>query len=275
MTGAALGWRPLRWIGVRSYGIYLWHYPVIVLTTPANSTEYLPRAAGQIAASIGIAALSWKFVEEPVRHGAIARAWRRVRTRQFANLGASRLAAATGAAGVLVVACAGLGGVVAGARPARPRPARRRSAAGAGALSTSTNSVSHASAASTSGRARARHLARSRGPLQPAQLRTSCTSVAHIGDSTSDGLVSPDYLPDRSQRIQARYEDVGVQTVYTDITGARSVVEVLPGTTNGYEAAKHLIRDSFPAAGCSRSVPTTRLTSRLGPTSACQPGSAR
>ena len=30
--GRILGIRPVRWIGVRSYGIYLWHYPIIVLT---------------------------------------------------------------------------------------------------------------------------------------------------------------------------------------------------------------------------------------------------
>ena len=34
--------------------------------------------------------------------------------------------------------------------------------------------------------------------------RTSCTSVVHIGDSTSDGLFSNDYLPDKRQQIPAQ-----------------------------------------------------------------------
>ncbi len=42
LVGLILAWRPLRWIGVRSYGIYLWHYPVIVLTTPANAGRTCP-----------------------------------------------------------------------------------------------------------------------------------------------------------------------------------------------------------------------------------------
>jgi peptidoglycan/LPS O-acetylase OafA/YrhL len=46
LIGRALGWAPLRWLGVRSYGIYLWHYPIIVLTTPANGGESLPPRRG-------------------------------------------------------------------------------------------------------------------------------------------------------------------------------------------------------------------------------------
>src|SRR5215831_8803880 len=71
--GVVLGWRPLRWVGVRSYGIYLWHYPIIVLTTPADGRESVVREVLQVAAAIGVAALSWRFVEEPIRHGAIGR----------------------------------------------------------------------------------------------------------------------------------------------------------------------------------------------------------
>ncbi len=75
--------------------------------------------------------------------------------------------------------------------------------------------------------------------------RTSCRSVPHIGDSTSEGLVSADYLPNPAKRMPERYEDAGVQTVRTDISGARSVVEVLPGQVNGYDAARAMVAAGF------------------------------
>ncbi len=73
--GRVLGWSPLRWLGVRSYGIYLWHFPIIVLTTPAGTADSLARGSVQVAASVVLAALSWRYIEEPIRHGAIGR-WR-------------------------------------------------------------------------------------------------------------------------------------------------------------------------------------------------------
>ncbi len=261
LTGRLLGWGPLRWIGVRSYGIYLWHYPVIVLTTPANSTENLVRAAAQTAVSIILAALSWRYIEEPIRHGALARAWARARLGGRGDMGrsstgrgaagsirgaagrrarpgaAGTVAAATGSVAVLAVACAGLAGFVpvpataspsslaaGSALPAAPSPAP---ASTQGAQSAGANSDSDQSAGTGN----------KPSPAGAGGLRTSCRSVAHIGDSTSEGMVSPDYLPNPAQRLTAQYQDVGVQQVRTNIVGANSVVETLPGDVNGYKAA--------------------------------------
>jgi peptidoglycan/LPS O-acetylase OafA/YrhL/lysophospholipase L1-like esterase len=275
-TGRALGWAPLRWLGIRSYGIYLWHYPVIVLTSPANSTENLARAALQTAATIAIAALSWRYVEEPIRHGALGRLWASVRSpspasprtqqtqRTQSTQGAQRapltrtaraagLAAATGTAGVLVVACAGLSGAV----PATGNASTASLAAGS-TLPSPPGSAGHPSAdsspaASTSQKhSTTRNLSTSQSPsgTQPGApgLRTSCRAVVHIGDSTSEGMISPSYLPNPAQRLAAQYEDVGVQTVRTDIVGARSVVETLPGTVNGYDAARTIVSGGY--RGC-------------------------
>ncbi len=261
LTAKALGWRPLRWLGVRSYGIYLWHFPVIVLTTPANSTEDLPRAAAQVAASIAIAALSWRYIEEPIRHGAIGRAWQQVRSRRLPSMPVASIAAAGAAVGVVVVASVGLAGAISAPAGASSGTALALGATSGGGTSSVTQvkesdptggqeKGTPAAATTPAGAATSQRIGS--GGLLPVSLRdrprplmTSCQSVVHIGDSTSEGLVSPDYLPNWRQRIPAQYEDVGVHTVYTNITGARSVVEVLPGTTNAYDAAKSLVAQGF------------------------------
>ncbi|WP_020060447.1 acyltransferase family protein [Bacillus sp. 123MFChir2] len=68
-----LRFRPLRWIGVRSYGIYLWHYPIITLTNPQGSAgEFqLTRAIFQFFLILFMAQISWKFIENPIRKGAL------------------------------------------------------------------------------------------------------------------------------------------------------------------------------------------------------------
>ncbi|EOP53834.1 hypothetical protein IKQ_02674 [Bacillus cereus VDM053] len=76
-----LRFKPLRWIGVRSYGIYLWHYPILTLTTPkGNAGDFsLIRAILQFLLIIMIAQISWKYIEKPIRQGAL-------RNIQFKNL---------------------------------------------------------------------------------------------------------------------------------------------------------------------------------------------
>lgn len=70
-----LSLRPLVWLGQRSYGIYLWHYPLLLLMNPRNFTGEVPWFAFLIqgAVIVAVAAFSYRFVEDPIRHGAIGR----------------------------------------------------------------------------------------------------------------------------------------------------------------------------------------------------------
>jgi peptidoglycan/LPS O-acetylase OafA/YrhL len=71
LLGKCLSFKPLRWIGERSYGIYLWHYPIIILTAPIVNTDGINfwRVIFQITATLVISAVSYRFVEFPIRNG--------------------------------------------------------------------------------------------------------------------------------------------------------------------------------------------------------------
>jgi len=79
MLSRILGCKPLRWLGVRSYGIYLWHYPIIILTNPTIETGALNigRAVLQVALTVIMADISWKYIEEPIRRGGLRKLWKR------------------------------------------------------------------------------------------------------------------------------------------------------------------------------------------------------
>lgn len=105
--------RPLRWIGVRSYGIYLYHFPILLLTWP-DMTKSVPLLLLQVAATLVIADLSYRLVELPVRRGALGRI--------YASLTEHRAGWRQGfAAGFVVTAVVmagtGLGFAAAAARP--------------------------------------------------------------------------------------------------------------------------------------------------------------
>jgi peptidoglycan/LPS O-acetylase OafA/YrhL len=76
-----LGSAPMRWLGVRSYGIYLWHWPVFMVTRPELDVPFggLPLLALRLTLTIVLADLSYRFVETPIRRGALGRAWRMLR----------------------------------------------------------------------------------------------------------------------------------------------------------------------------------------------------
>jgi len=73
--GEALGVQPLRWLGERSYGIYLWHWPVIELMRPGVDISWTGPGVvvAQAAIVLTAAELSYRYVEQPIRTGSLQR----------------------------------------------------------------------------------------------------------------------------------------------------------------------------------------------------------
>ena len=78
----ALGWAPLQWIGQRSYSIYLWHWPIFMVTRPELDLPFTgwPVFVLRMGLTFGAAEVSYRYVEQPLRKGAVGDWWRGIRT---------------------------------------------------------------------------------------------------------------------------------------------------------------------------------------------------
>ena len=70
MLNKILGHNALKWIGDRSYSIYLWHYPIIILISGGKKSAWWIMII-EIVLSVVLAELSYRFIETPIRHGII------------------------------------------------------------------------------------------------------------------------------------------------------------------------------------------------------------
>ena len=113
-----LGSPPMRWLGVRSYGIYLWHWPVFMVTRPDLDVPFggLPLLALRLILTILLADLSYRFIETPIRRGALGRAWKVLREARGPERWRLRLQWA-GAVVPILASLALLGVAVAHAKP--------------------------------------------------------------------------------------------------------------------------------------------------------------
>ncbi len=68
--GRILGNKPMVWLGLRSYSFYLWHWPILMLTRPHLDVSLSGPVLVtlQLAATLLLADLSYRYVEQPFRH---------------------------------------------------------------------------------------------------------------------------------------------------------------------------------------------------------------
>jgi peptidoglycan/LPS O-acetylase OafA/YrhL len=108
--GRFMAVQPIRWIGERSYGIYLWHWPIFMMTRPTFDIGVT--GTGNLILRLTLTAiaaeLSWRFLEQPIRHGALGRllaACRALRERRAADSQRrlARTSVSFGVAAVLVL----------------------------------------------------------------------------------------------------------------------------------------------------------------------------
>jgi peptidoglycan/LPS O-acetylase OafA/YrhL len=81
ITSRLLAIRPLRWIGVRSYGIYLYHFPILLMSWP-DMTKSVPLLLVQVGATFLVADISYRYIEQPIRRGALGRVYRSLTERR-------------------------------------------------------------------------------------------------------------------------------------------------------------------------------------------------
>lgn len=216
-----LGAAPLRWIGERSYGIYLWHLPIIAFLP----RTWLPGAAANAwvawgtallvcGISVLLAAISWRILEDPIRrHGIVEpiRTYWRARRHEVAPAPRQHMGAFPAACtvsmlallliGVPVLAGGGSYGANSGTKPG-----------GSPAMELPKNAAAGQKATKKA----------------PKSETMRCTTVIHVGDSTSIGLFDTGQLPEGADSGFQTYLNHGADEVVDSVFGARA-------TAQGYE----------------------------------------
>ena len=112
LVARALAAEPLVWVGKRSYSIYLWHYPLLLLMNPVANINDTPwwQYILQVLVVVAVAECSYRFIETPFRKGAFGRTVAEFRdgTTTPANWARTHVPVCAACAVVLVVALGGL-----------------------------------------------------------------------------------------------------------------------------------------------------------------------
>lgn len=249
---AAFSIFPFRWIGERSYGIYLWHFPVIALTsdTWAQANPVLSVAV-QVTVTLLLAAVSWHLVEDPIRREGLAALSNRIATQRVQDTAQQnqwaqpqdRVAPATVSAGVVVMVMATTMSLTSlSFVPTAPKSTESSMAVSASGVD---SGVPEGSGGEPGG---ADAAADSDLPVGPP--RTLCTQVIHVGDSTSIGMFDDTQLPSAEDNAALAYKNVGALTVTESVFGARSTTEGWQDYPSAVDSVQQLLAQGQPEDTC-------------------------
>ena len=69
---STLAWRPLVWVGLISYGLYLWHWPIWTILTDARlGLDPVSATVVRAALLLAVTVASYQLLEMPIRRGAL------------------------------------------------------------------------------------------------------------------------------------------------------------------------------------------------------------
>ncbi|WP_371173927.1 acyltransferase family protein [Buchananella felis] len=224
-----VGARALTWIGERSYGIYLWHWPLYVLLFYA--ARRVPSLWGALAvslASVALAALSYKYVEEPVRNSGWRGAARRLFTMPHKAFLASGLA--------IVIVCSAF--VWALAHQPAMSQAQASIEAGRRALATATPAAPASPPAAASA-----------SPSDDAAAPASASPEAPSEPAPSPSPVEPTPTPVPPISVPVQGADVAVVGDSVTLASAPSLAEQLVDSAIDAEVSRHFLSAQEILAG--------------------------
>ena len=242
LTSKFFGLTPLRWIGERSYGIYLWHLPAIVFIPQWENLPWAHPALVTVVA-VALAHISWTLVEDPVRRNGVLAPlkqwWDKRNT-------LPRMALAIPATLLAAVVSMGVPAAWNNSLNQAEQPGAQQMGVQIGGDGPApSDSEEKDSSAKASGQA-----SPSAENATPEDGKTRCTTVIHVGDSTSIGMFDDDYLSDPQRNAQVTYKNVGAHEVVADVTGARSTVESLEGDPSIRDSVQRLLDQGYGEDAC-------------------------
>ncbi|MFO1141849.1 MAG: acyltransferase family protein [Amaricoccus sp.] len=101
----ALAWRPVVFVGLISYSVYVWHWPIIVFDRILHGEPTPLRSLACIALSLAVGAASWAWIERPFR-----RPWGPLHTRRAVFAASAAAMAAMTVTGAVISLSNGLPG---------------------------------------------------------------------------------------------------------------------------------------------------------------------